>query len=306
MRIASLVPAATDLVAALGLAEHLVGVSHECDHPAAAGLPVLTTSLVPAAGATGSADPAAVDAEVSATLAAGEALYRTDRALLAELAPDVVVTQAICDVCAVTTGSVIGDLPPGARVVELTGTSLAGLGDDVRRAAGALGAADAGHEVVADVSAAVDAVRAAVAGLDRRRVVTIEWGAPPFLGGHWVPELVAVAGGEDALAVPGQPSRRAGWDEITAADPDVVAFVPCGYGLDDALAHARELLDEPESPLRALRAARDGELWALDANRLFSRCTPAAVKGAVRALSMAFHDVLPDPDPGDARRVRSP
>ncbi len=303
MRIASLVPAATDLVAALGLGDQLVGVSHECDHAAATGLPVLTTSLVAAAGATGSADPATVDAEVSATLAAGDALYVTDRALLAELAPDVVVTQSICDVCAVTTGSVIGDLPPGARVVELTGTSLAGLGDDIRRAAGAFDAVDAGHDLVADVSAALEAVRAAAAGRPRRRVVTIEWGAPPFLGGHWVPELVEVAGGADVLAGPGQASRRSDWSEIAAADPDVIAFVPCGYGLTDAVDHAKELLDEPGSPLRELRAVRAGELWAFDANRLFSRCTPDAVKSAARSLSLALHPDLPEPEPASARCV---
>ena len=303
MRIVSLVPAATDVIAALGAGEHLVGVSHECDHVAATGLPRLTSSHVPAAGATGSAEPATVDAEVSATLAAGDALYRTDRALLAELEPDVVVTQSICDVCAVTTAAVIGDLPPGARIVELTGSSLAGLGDDVRRVAGALGQDEMGHDVVADVSAALDAVRAAVAGRPRRRVVTVEWGAPPFLGGHWVPELVEIAGGVDVLGAPGRPSRRATWDEIADGDPDVVAFLPCGYGLDDAEAHARELLDAPDSPVRGLRAVDAGELWAFDANRAFSRCTPMAVRAGARALSMALHPDLPDPDPADAVRV---
>ncbi|MEO1063832.1 MAG: ABC transporter substrate-binding protein [Actinomycetota bacterium] len=303
-RIASLVPAATDVVVALGLEADLVGVSHECDHEAVAGLPRLTSSAVPAAGATGSADPATVDAEVAATLAAGDALYRTDRAQLAELAPDVVVTQGICDVCAITTNAVIGDLPPGARIVELSASSLAGLGDDVRRVAGALGAESAGHDLVADVSAALDAVRAAVAGRERRRVVTVEWGAPPFLGGHWVPELVDIAGGTDVLGARGEPSRRSSWEEILDADPDVVAFVPCGYGLDDAVAHAEELLDDPEVPLDRLRAVEAGELWAFDANRAFSRCTPGAVKAAARALSMALHPGLPDPDPADALRVR--
>lgn len=303
MRIASLVPAATDVVVALGLTKQLVGVSHECDHPGASGLPVLTSSLVPSAGANGSAEPTTVDAEVSAALAAGDALYRTDRELLAELAPDVVVTQGICDVCAITTSAVIGDLPPGARIVELTASSLAGLGDDIRRVAGALDVVDAGHDLVADVSASLDAVRAAVAGRERRRVVTIEWGAPPFLGGHWVPELVAVAGGQDVLGAPGRASRRSTWDEIATADPDIVAFLPCGYGIDDAVAHAQELLAEPGSKVGDLRAVRTGELWAFDANRSFSRCTPSAVKTAARSLSMALHEGLPDPDPVDAVRV---
>lgn len=298
MRIATLVPSATDLVATLGLTDALVGVSHECDHPAARELPVLTTSLVPAAGAGGSAPPGEVDAAVSEALAAGDALYVTDRRRLAELEPEVVITQGVCDVCAVTSASVVGLLPPGARIVELTATTLSGLGDDLRRVAAAVGAEASAHDVTAEVSATLDAVAAAVAGRVRPRVLTVEWGDPPFVGGHWVPELVAWAGGEDVLGVVGAASRRVSWDEVLGTEPDVVAFVPCGYGLDEAAAHLDELC---AGPLGALDAVRSGRCWAFDANRLFSRCTPDSVAGAVRALAQALHPDLPDPDPAVAR-----
>ncbi|MEM9608695.1 MAG: ABC transporter substrate-binding protein [Actinomycetota bacterium] len=300
MRIASLVPAATDLVATLGLADSLVGVSHECDHPAVSGLPVLTRSLVPAAGAVGATDPGEVDRAVSSALAAGDALYVTDRELLAELRPDLVVTQGVCDVCAVTSSSVVGLLPPGAHIVELTATTVSGLGDDVRRVAAAARVDASAHDVIAEVSATLDAVRAAVAGRPRPRVLTLEWGDPPFIGGHWVPELVGFAGGDDVLGTVDAPSRRASWDEIVTSSPDAIAFIPCGYGLDHASAHLSELVDGPLGQLGAVAA---GECWAFDANALFSRCTPDAVAGAVRALAQALHPHLPEPDAVVARRL---
>ncbi len=296
LRIASLVPAATDLVAALGLAGNLVGVSHECDHPAAAGLPVLTTSSIPAAGASVEVDPAAVDAAVSATIAAGESLYRVDRERLAALTPDVVVSQDICDVCAVSGSEVVDGVPPGADLITLHATSLDGLADDVGRLAERLGVGERAEECLADLTAR----RSRVHSGPRPSVVALEWGDPPFLGGHWVPELIDAAGGVHLLGRPGEPSRRSTWAEITEADPDVVIFLPCGYQLDVAVAEAERLIAGPAADLRALR---EGRFWVAHANRLFSRCTLVASA----AIDVVSNILLEAPvAPADATCLRSP
>lgn len=286
MRIASLVPSATDLVASLGLAERLVGVSHECDHPAARGLPALTRRGIPAAPDT---DPAAVDRAVSEAVQAGESLYVADRARLAALRPDVVISQAVCDVCAVEGTEARRALPDGARLVMLEAMSLEGLRGDVRAVGAALDAAGAAERVVA-------ALDADLAGLETGgsspRLLALEWGDPPFTAGHWVPELIERAGAVGALGGPGEPSRRASWAEVAAAAPELVVYLPCGYHLDDAAREAEGL-----APLRDLGVA----VWAADATRLFSRCTPDAVRGGARVLA----DLAAGrrPPASDARRV---
>ena len=279
MRIASLIPSGTDLVAALGLGEHLVGVSHECDHAIAAGKPVLTSSVIPAPTEDGPAlPPADIDRLVVDAVLDGQSLYRTDRALLAALAPDVVLSQDVCDVCAVNAETAACDLPTAARLVMLTATSLDGLYADLARVGDALGVRERADAVIAATRERLDAVARSVVGRARPRVLTLEWGDPPFLGGHWVPELVAVAGGDNVLSAPGASSRRATWAEIAAADPDVVVFMPCGYSLHQAAREAAELIKRPE--VAGLRAVRDAGLWAVAATELFSRCTPAAAEAA--------------------------
>ena len=269
MRIASLIPSGTDLVAALGLGEFLVGVSHECDHSVAAGLPVLTSSVLPAGAA-----PADVDEMVSATAAAGDALYRTDIQLLHELRPDVVVTQDVCDVCAVDAKSIGCDLPPGAEMVLLSATTIVGLEDDLRRLGKATHAEDRAETLIAELRNKRADIERRVRGRQRPRVVTLEWGDPPFLGGHWVPELVEIAGGEHLLSTAGERSRRATWDEITGAAADVIIFMPCGYTLEEAQAEATRL------PV---------DVVPVDATHLFSRCTPQSATAALDTLSELLH-----------------
>lgn len=285
LRVASLVPSATDILCALGLAEALVGVSHECDHPAAEGLPVLTQSRIPAAPA---ADPAEVDRAVSETVAAGDSLYVADRARLAELRPDVVVSQDICDVCAVEGNVARAALPEGARLVMLNATSIAGLDDDVSRLAEATDQAARGRQVLATLHERLEATR----GIDGPRLLALEWSAPPFLGGHWVPELVAHVGARDVLATPGAASRRATWSEIAAAEPELVVFMPCGYHLEEAAAEAERC-----SELRALGKP----VWATDATRLFSRCTLDAIAAGAETLAAIAQGRAPDAR--SARRV---
>lgn len=301
MRIASLIPSGTDLAAALGLGDQLVGVSHECDHLVAIGKPVLTSSVIPPPTEDGpSLPPAEIDRLVVDAVLDGQSLYRTDRALLSSLAPDVVLSQDVCDVCAVNAETAACDLPAGARLVMLTATSIDGLYADLARVGDATGTRDRAEAVIAATRERLAAVARSVAGRRRRRVLALEWGDPPFLGGHWVPELVAVAGGEHALSGAGAPSRRATWEEIAAADPDVVVFMPCGYSLHQAALEAKTLLERPE--VAGLRAVREAGLWAVAASELFSRCTPAVAEAA-EVLAAIVHGERERVPAGRARLI---
>ena len=273
MKIVSLIPSGTDIAAALGLGAQLVGKSHECDHACAAGLPVVTRSVVDSTLA-----PAQIDTDVNAAVAAGQSLYLTDRALLRELAPDVVLTQTICDVCAVNSQTAARDLPPGARLINLSATSIQGLWADLRAVA-----ADTGTDaepLIGDLQTRLERVRAAVAGRAKPKVLVLEWSDPPFLGGHWVPEMVEIAGGTHILSGAGAASRRASWDEIAASKPEIVVLAPCGYDLNQTIEQGRELLPK-------LKSIGAREVWATDATALYSRCTPATVRG-VEVLAGIF------------------
>jgi len=305
--VATMVPSATDLVVGLGAADRIVGISHECDHPAVAGRPVLTRAALATAPAPGEAasDPAALDAEVSAARAADQPLYLTDREALHRLAPGVVVAQDVCDVCAVTGDQVQCEVPTGTEVVRLGAVDLAGLRADLRAVGTALGGDGAARAeaAVAELDAGLAAVRAQVAGRPQPRVLLLEWGDPAFVAGHWVPELLEAAGGIDVLGATGAASRRVPWDEVAAADPDVVVFLPCGYHLAPAVAEGEALRRRPE--VARLRAVVEGRVWATDATRLFSRCTPVAVEAA-RTLAAILHPDLGPADPLAARRLAGP
>lgn len=300
--VATLVPSATDLVCALGGADRIVGISHECDHLEAAGRPVLTRANLASAPEPGeaAADPAALDADVSATHAAGEPLYLTDRTLLHALAPDVVLAQDVCDVCAVTGDQVMCEVPDGTEVVRLGAVDLEGLRTDLRTVGDALGG-DGPAEAAATIAAfdeGLAVVRAKVAGLPRPTVALIEWGDPPYIAGHWVPEVLDVAGGVDALGSPGAPSRRVTWDEVHDVDADVLVFLPCGYHLPGAVTEGRALVERPE--VAGLRAVAEGRAWAVDATRLLSRCTPVAAHAAEVLAAILHPGALGPPRPTDA------
>lgn len=300
--VATLVPSATDLVCALGGADRVVGISHECDHPAVAGRAVLTRANLPSAPAPGqaAADPAALDADVSTAHAAGEPLYLTDRELLHALRPDVVFAQDVCDVCAVTGDQVACEVPAGTELVRLGAVDLEGLRTDLRAVGDALGG-DGPTEAAATIATLDEelaVVRARVVGLPRPTVALIEWGDPPYVAGHWVPEVLAVAGGVDALGAPGAPSRRVTWAEVDAADADVIVFLPCGYDLASAVAEGRDLVRRPE--VARLRAVAEGRAVAVDATRLLSRCTPV-VAHAAEVLAAVLHPAaVGPPRPTDA------
>ena len=274
MKIVSLIPSGTDIAAALGLGAQIVGVSHECDHACAHNLPVVTRSIIDSTLA-----PAQIDADVNNAVEAGESLYLTNRELLRELAPDVVLTQTICDVCAVNSQTANRDLPPGADLINLSAISLDGLWRDIGDVAAATGRDAA--PLISELQARLENVRRSVAGKARPRALVLEWSDPTFLGGHWVPEMIEIAGATHVLSGPCQPSRRASWDEIAAAQPEIIIMAPCGYDLAQTMEQGHELLPRFEEI-----GAR--QVWATNATALFSRCTPASVRG-VEVLAGIFH-----------------
>jgi iron complex transport system substrate-binding protein len=290
MRIVSLIPSATEILFAVGAGDRVVGVSHECDHPAQVrGLPVLTGSFL-----RPGMSPAEIDAAVSAQLKDGKSLYTLDEARIAALEPDLVVTQHLCPVCAVSTGVVDAALRPLPRCPDLLSLDPKGLEDvleDIRRVGEATGNAERAAAVVRDFERRREAVHTAVAGKPRPRVLALEWVDPPFLGGHWVPEMIEHAGGLDALARPGDASARVTWGQIAAADPDVIVVMPCGFDEAGTRDQIELLAGNPE--WNALRAVREGRVHAVDANGCFSRPGPRLIDGIER-LAWIFHGVAFD------------
>jgi iron complex transport system substrate-binding protein len=314
-RIVSLLPAATEIVAALGLADRLVGRSHECDEPAAvATLPALTAPRIdPAASSraiheqVGQAlgGTAASSAGAACGTGTSAALYTLDVDRLAALEPDLILTQAACDVCAIAVADVEAAVKKSgvpARVLALSPETLADVFRDVVVVGEAAGALAKAREVVARLKARVASVACRVGGMQRRRqaeayptgarqaeayptagrqaeayptVAMIEWLDPPMAAGNWVPELVRLAGANDVLGKPGTHSHWITWDDVAAADPDVVVLVPCGFTLDRVVAEAGSAAVRPH--LERLRAFREGRCFAVDGHNLFNRPGPRLV-----------------------------
>jgi iron complex transport system substrate-binding protein len=297
MRIVSLLPSATEIVYALGLEGHLVGVTDECDWPPQARtVQVVSRSALPAA-----VDPAEIDRLVSASIGGGQPIYRLDTDAIRDLRPDLVLSQDLCAVCAVPSGHVnqaLDVLGCRAEVVSLDPSSLDEVLDGVLQVGKAVGVPERAEEVVAGLRDRLASVHAAVEGLERPRVFALEWGDPPFNGGHWVPEMLAVAGAEAVLACPGAPSVRVTWVQIEAAAPQVVVFMPCGYGLQAAVEEAsRTLLARAE--LAGVEA-----IVAVDASAYCSRPGPRLVDG-VEILAATLHPGrLPPPPTGTAVRLQ--
>jgi iron complex transport system substrate-binding protein len=277
MRIVSLLPSATEIVAGLGLEEALVGRSHECDTPASVrALPVVSASRFD----PGDLDGAGIDAAVRAAVAGGESLYAVDAALLDALRPDLIITQDLCRVCAVSSEDVC---EVGARVVSLDPRTLAGIADSVRALGAVLGSPERASALAGEMTARIEAVRRAVAGRPPRRVFFAEWHDPPFAAGHWVPEQIAAAGGFDPLGRPGEPSRAVTWDAVLDTDPEIVVVAPCGY--DEASGRAEWARGCSAGGIPSTLAAR---AVVVDANAHFSRPSPATARG-VEVLAALFH-----------------
>ena len=298
MRIASLVPSATEMLFALGLGDQVVAVTHECDYPPeAAGKPHLTRSLVPPGLSAGE-----IDAAVRRLTGEGRHLYELDEPALAELEVDLIVTQAVCEVCAVSYDDVVAvaeRLPSRPRVVSLDPSNLAEVLADVPRLGEAAGVADRAARLRADLERRLETVRRAVEGADRPTVLALEWLDPPFIGGHWVPEMIEIAGGEDVLGVAGRKSRTADWDEIAAAKPEVVVAMPCGWD-------ARQARSEVKGHAREVAAVGADRIWAVDAAASFSRPGPRLVEGTELLAHLLHPDRVDAPAGVPFERVAEP
>jgi iron complex transport system substrate-binding protein len=285
MKICSLLPSATEILFALGLGDQVVGVSHECDFPPEARTkPVLIVSRI-----SHTANAAAIDRQVREFLERGESLYSVDLTALAAIEPDLIVTQDLCHVCAATPddlGAALAHLPRQPQVVTLNPHSLADVCADIRAVGRATGRIERSSVVTAEFERAVAQVERAVAGLPRPRVVCLEWLDPPYVAGHWVPEMVTRAGGTDALGHAGKPSFRAEWETIFAAQPEVIVLMPCGYGLNQVAKEFRDLA-LPEG-WHDMPAVRNGRVFLVEASGYFSRPGPRLAAG-MAILADAIH-----------------
>jgi len=293
MRIISLLPAATEIVCALGAASALVGISHDSDHPPELldpGIPRVTRSTIDA-----DAEPAEIDRMVRVADSLGESLHVLDAEAIAELEPDVIITQGICDVCAIRESDVrfiAQSLRHPPIVLSLAPDTLDEMLNDIRRVGAVLERSPIAESLVSRLEARLRKVheRLVAAAVPRPRVAVLEWTDPLFNAGHWVPQMVRRAGGIEVLAKPGERSRVVSMEEVVAAEADTIIFAPCGYGVDRAAAEGAEQAKKKEwGWLADLRA------WAVDSGGLFSRPGPRLVDG-VETLAEIFHQtVFPRP-----------
>lgn len=298
-RVVALLPSATEIVAALGALELLVGITHECDHPAQVASRLrVTKSLVDGADA-----PGAVDAGVRELVAAGTSLYALDEPAIRALKPDLILTQALCDVCAVMETDVralAARLSPEPRVISLSATTIEGVFDDIARVGRELDLEDESEELLAGLRARIRTIHETLkaARAPRPRVAMIEWSDPIFAGGHWVPEMITRAGGVDVLATAGEHSKVVEMEAVAAAAPEIVLVAPCGYGVERAAEEARRLVASTEWNLPGECA-----VWALDGNALTSRPGPRIVDG-IEVMARIFNPALFTPvDESYARRI---
>jgi iron complex transport system substrate-binding protein len=297
VKIASLLASGTELVCALGLGERLVGRSHECEEPAwVRALPQLSRPTFPIDGPSGE-----IDRHVRARLRAGEPLYAVDEERLAALAPDVLLTQTHCEVCAVSPGDLSCGLPPRLdrrKVVALDGATLETILDGFVRVADVLDAPAEGRALVAKLRARVEDVAARVRGRPAPTVACVEWIDPVFGMGNWGPELVALAGGRSALGAAGERSTTTTWDAVRAADADVLVVAPCGFSLARAAAEMPTLAAQPG--WGELRAVRVGRVFVADGNAYFNRSGPSLFETPELLAEMLHPDLFPPRHEGTA------
>jgi iron complex transport system substrate-binding protein len=288
MRIISLVPSATEMLFALGLGPDLVAVTHECDYPAAAReLPKVTRDVLPSG-----LSAAEIDAAVKERTLAGQSIYELDAEALHDLGPDLIVTQALCSVCAVSyddVRSIAEEIETQPMVISLDPHTVGEVLGDARTLAQATDRKAAAVELVAEAAARIDRIRVATRNARRVRVAALEWLDPPFAAGHWTPQMIDWAGVEDVLGFPGENSEERSWEEIAAARPDVVIAMPCGY--DAEIAHR-----EAEMHRDQLAAVGAGEVVAVNAAAYFSRPGPRIIDGLELLAHILHPELVPEPD----------
>ncbi len=290
MRIASLVPHATELLFALGAGGDVLGVTHECDHPPEVlQLEHLTRDVLPPG-----LNAHEIDAAVRERTLNGEAIYELDRAALRKLDPELIVTQALCPVCAVSyeqVQEIAGELPSNPEVVALDPKTLGETLGDVRTLGQATRREWAAEELLLTATARIDAIRKAVDGSPRPRVLAVEWLDPVFVAGHWTPQLIELAGGEDVVGFAGEPSQELDWEALRGAQAEVVVVMPCGY--DAPRAHAEALAFGEQ--LAGLEA---GRVTAVDASAYFSRPGPRLIDGLELLAHILHPQRVPSPPQG--------
>jgi iron complex transport system substrate-binding protein len=286
MRIASLLASATEIVYELGLGDQLVAISHECDYPPEAlTKPRLSRPRFNPAGLSS----AAIDAAVRDSMARHGSVYEIDADLLRRLNPDLILSQAVCEVCAVptslaeTVSRILGARP---RILSLDSHTIAGILDAVERTGEAAGEGARASALAGRLRARMDAVAHRVHGAEARRVLAIEWLEPPFVPGHWTPEMIGLAGGRDLFGKPGQPSRQVSWRDLAGSDPDILIVMPCGYGLSQSRADADRYADSLLGV--ASRAVESGRAYVVDGSAYFNRSGPRVAAG-VEILGAILH-----------------
>lgn len=302
MRICSFLPSGTEILFALGLADSVMGVTFECDYPAEA----RTKSVVVYSKLPPNLPEREIDRQVKLSWRMGQSLYRLDAEKLEQIQPDLIVTQDLCHVCAASPddlGAVLGRLSPRPRVLALTPRVVADVWSDILTVGEATGRAMEATELVSRLTAQVSGLPARGTG-DPPRVLCLEWLDPPFVGGHWVPEMVALAGGSDVLGRVGKPGYEVSWQTIADSDPDLILAMPCGY-------HAHEVQKElKEVPFPAewysLRAVRNGDVFAMDASSHFSRPGPRIAEGILAMADLFSQTKLPRKSASPVRQAPVP
>lgn len=303
MRIMSFLPSATEMVYALGLGDQLVGITHECDFPPEAkSKPVAVRSVID----TKSLSAPQIDEAVSRTLKAGQSLYAVDEEMLKRVAPDLVLTQDLCQVCAPSgneVGRVLHLLSKPPQILWLTPTSLADIFDNLKQIGHATGKEKEAVALIQKLNERVGAVSSRSRALETPRVFCMEWLSPPYNAGHWMPEMVALAGGVDRLARKGEDSVRITWEAIAAYAPEVLILSPCGFNLAETMHQAALLTTYPG--WEQLPAVRQGRVYAVDANSYFARPGPRVVDGIELLAHLIHPEAFSWAGPAEAYRALS-
>jgi iron complex transport system substrate-binding protein len=290
VRVVSTLPAATEIICALGYGQALAGVSHECGYPAPAKhLPRVTSINFDYAAASS----AAIDTHVKTNLHEHRSLYQLDGPLLQRLRPTHLITQQLCEVCAITPNdiqAVIHDLATPPALLSLNAHTLTDILGDIRRVGDFLGASRPAAGLIKALRQTMVKVATATAGLTPKTVFCVEWLTPLFATGHWVPEMVELAGGRDIIAAPGQTSAQVRWSDVAAGDPEVLILMPCGFPRAKTLAELKDLQRLPEWP--HLRAVRTGQVWIVDGPAYFSQSGPRVISEGITLLAQILHPTL--------------